>query len=285
MALTLQWDNEARGSFAVSNGWMANAERLLADLPEAPEHARLLLIKALAAMFAAGRLRARDRALRRGVRARDPRRRSRRPDARALGKGPRARSSSARSTPASRSSTRPPPRRCAATCAPTPPGSSTASRSAPARTSATTGAQPSGRRRANRFCDKLDVSGFPGACRIHRAEVLRLRGDWSAAEAQAMAACEELHDFDRSITAFGHYEIGEIRRRRGDFAGSGRGVRHLERDGPRAPARALAAPARRRQDRCRSRRDLADAAGRHGSALPTTGASRHRSRSRSRPEI
>ena len=35
-----------------------------------------------------------------------------------------------------------------------------------------------------------------------------------------MAACEELHDFDRTITASGHYEIGEIRRRRGDFAGA-----------------------------------------------------------------
>ncbi len=47
-----------------------------------------------------------------------------------------------------------------------------------------------------------------------------MRGDWPAAEAQAIAACEELHDFDRSITASGHYEIGEIRRRRGDFAGA-----------------------------------------------------------------
>ena len=73
---------------------------------------------------------------------------------------------------------------------------------------------------ANRWCDKLDVSGFPGACRIHRAEVLRLRGDWPAAEAQAVAACDELQDFDRSITASGHYEIGEIRRQRGDFTGA-----------------------------------------------------------------
>ena len=52
MALALQWDYEARGSFAVANGWMANAERLLADLPESPEHGRLLLVKALGAMFA-----------------------------------------------------------------------------------------------------------------------------------------------------------------------------------------------------------------------------------------
>ena len=51
---------------------------------------------------------------------------------------------------------------------------------------------------ANRWCDRLDVTGFPGACRIHRAEIMRLRGDWPAAEAQAVAACEELHDFERT---------------------------------------------------------------------------------------
>jgi class 3 adenylate cyclase len=62
------------------------------------------------------------------------------------------------------------------------------------------------------------VTGFPGACRIHRAEIMRRRGDWSEAEAQALTACQELHDFERSITAGGYYEIGEIRRLRGDFA-------------------------------------------------------------------
>jgi class 3 adenylate cyclase len=62
------------------------------------------------------------------------------------------------------------------------------------------------------------MNGFPGACRIHRAEIMRLRGDWPQAEQTALAACEEIQDFDRLITAGGHYEIGEIRRRRGDFA-------------------------------------------------------------------
>jgi class 3 adenylate cyclase len=71
---------------------------------------------------------------------------------------------------------------------------------------------------ANRWCDRLDVSGFPGACRIHRAEIMRLRGDWTKAEEQAVQACEEHHDYHRGVTAGGFYEIGEIRRRRGDFA-------------------------------------------------------------------
>jgi class 3 adenylate cyclase len=71
---------------------------------------------------------------------------------------------------------------------------------------------------ANRWCDRLDVSGFPGACRIHRAEIMRLRGDWARAEEQAIQACEEHQDYHRGITGGGFYEIGEIRRRRGDFA-------------------------------------------------------------------
>ena len=132
---------------------------------------------------------------------------------------------------------------------------------------------------ANRLCDKLDVTGFPGACRIHRAEVLRLRGDWSAAEAQALAACEELHDFDRSITAFGHYEIGEIRRRRGDFAGAEEAYGISNELGPRAPARARAPPARRGQGRRRTRRDHAVAAGCHRIRSSGSGGSRRRSRS------
>ena len=71
---------------------------------------------------------------------------------------------------------------------------------------------------ANRWCDRLDVTGFPGACRIHRAEIIRLRGEWPKAEEQAIQACEELHDYNRFVTAFGFYEIAEIRRRRGDFS-------------------------------------------------------------------
>jgi class 3 adenylate cyclase len=71
---------------------------------------------------------------------------------------------------------------------------------------------------ANSWCDRLDVKGFPGACRVHHATITRLQGDWSRAEEQATQACEELQGFDAWTTAAGFYEIGEIRRRRGDFA-------------------------------------------------------------------
>jgi class 3 adenylate cyclase len=71
---------------------------------------------------------------------------------------------------------------------------------------------------ANRWCDRQDLQGFPGACRVHHATITRLQGDWPRAEEQALQACQELQGFDTFTTAAGFYEIGEIRRRRGDFA-------------------------------------------------------------------
>src|SRR4051794_4669600 len=37
LALTLSWDHTGRNAHAVAGGWFANAERMLADEPEAPE--------------------------------------------------------------------------------------------------------------------------------------------------------------------------------------------------------------------------------------------------------
>jgi class 3 adenylate cyclase len=71
---------------------------------------------------------------------------------------------------------------------------------------------------ANRWCDRADLTGFPGACRVHHATISRLQGDWPRAEEQALQACDELQGFDAWTTSAGFYEIGEIRRRRGDFA-------------------------------------------------------------------
>ena len=35
---------------------------------------------------------------------------------------------------------------------------------------------------AQRWCDRQAISGFPGVCRVNRAEVMRLRGSWTEAE-------------------------------------------------------------------------------------------------------
>lgn len=71
---------------------------------------------------------------------------------------------------------------------------------------------------ATKWCTRQDVTGFPGACRVHHASIARLRGHWDEAQQQAEAACEELHGYDAWTTAAGFYEIGEIHRRRGEFA-------------------------------------------------------------------
>ena len=71
---------------------------------------------------------------------------------------------------------------------------------------------------AESFCEQLDASGYPGMCRVHRAELMSLRGDWTDAERAAVQACAELGGYNVWVAAAGYYELGEIRRRMGDFA-------------------------------------------------------------------
>ena len=72
-----------------------------------------------------------------------------------------------------------------------------------------------------RWCEKSSIGGFPGICRVHRAEITRLRGGWSKAEAEAQLACDELPKFNLSFGLFyAFYEIGEVRRLMGDFKGA-----------------------------------------------------------------
>ena len=70
---------------------------------------------------------------------------------------------------------------------------------------------------ARRWCEPHAQSGYPGICRVHRAELLRLRGSWSEAELEARRASQELQDFLSDVTAEAYYELGEIRLHMGDF--------------------------------------------------------------------
>jgi len=69
-----------------------------------------------------------------------------------------------------------------------------------------------------RWMRRNGVGGYPGICRVHRAELKMLRGDWSEAEQEARLACDELQRF-RLMDSVGYaqYEIGEIRLRMGDL--------------------------------------------------------------------
>jgi class 3 adenylate cyclase len=68
-----------------------------------------------------------------------------------------------------------------------------------------------------RWCERESVPAFPGVCRVHRAELAVLHGELSAAESDALAACEELPRFNL-VSGLGpaNYAIAEVRRRLGD---------------------------------------------------------------------
>ena len=71
---------------------------------------------------------------------------------------------------------------------------------------------------ATRWCEREAITGFPGICRVQRAEIMRLRGSYAEAEDEASKAQTELEGFGRLPQAgAGAYEVGEVRMRRGDL--------------------------------------------------------------------
>jgi ATP/maltotriose-dependent transcriptional regulator MalT len=71
------------------------------------------------------------------------------------------------------------------------------------------------------WCDNVvPGSPFPPFCRVNRAELARLRGSWSEAEAEARRAIEELIAIEPGPAASAFSQLGEIRRRVGDLAGA-----------------------------------------------------------------
>jgi class 3 adenylate cyclase len=69
-----------------------------------------------------------------------------------------------------------------------------------------------------RWCERSSVSGFPGICRVHRAEIVALNGDWPRATSELERATEELAHY-RAVPplADGLYAIAEIRLRMGQL--------------------------------------------------------------------
>jgi len=64
------------------------------------------------------------------------------------------------------------------------------------------------------------ASLYPGICRVHRAQVLTSRGSWAEAEQEALGACEDMVGIDIFAVADAYYEVGEVRRVRGDLDGA-----------------------------------------------------------------
>ncbi len=82
-------------------------------------------------------------------------------------------------------------------------------------------------RRAEEWTDAMErwrggqaVGSFHGRCRVHRAELLRMRGSWSEAEGEAERASEELRPYVGIELGWPLAELGHLRLRRGDLVGA-----------------------------------------------------------------
>jgi tetratricopeptide (TPR) repeat protein len=64
------------------------------------------------------------------------------------------------------------------------------------------------------------IGSLHGRCRVHRAEILRLRGSCGEAETEALGACEELRPYLRREMGWPLNELGRIRLCRGDIEGA-----------------------------------------------------------------
>ncbi|SRR6266542_1945664 len=78
---------------------------------------------------------------------------------------------------------------------------------------------------ATRWCTREAVSGFPGVCRTHRAEILRLRGDLVQAEREAEAAVADLREASPRAAGSAWQELGDTRLRRGNLSAAAEAYR------------------------------------------------------------
>lgn len=91
-----------------------------------------------------------------------------------------------------------------------------------------------------KYCVSNGLAGFPGICRIHRAEVAAIGGAWEQAEQELERLTGELEPYLATPPqADGFYAMGDIRRLKGDFEGAEAALREAHLRG-RSPQPALA---------------------------------------------
>jgi tetratricopeptide (TPR) repeat protein len=71
-----------------------------------------------------------------------------------------------------------------------------------------------------RYTRRSGIGSIHGRCRVHRAEILRLRGSLNEAERQAVEACDELRPYLRREMGWPLTELGRIRLQKGDVGGA-----------------------------------------------------------------
>jgi ATP/maltotriose-dependent transcriptional regulator MalT len=109
------------------------------------------------------------------------------------------------------------------------------------------------------WCDEQPAMvAFTGTCRVHRAEIMQLRGDWQDAIEEAQRARERSEGFDRRATAAALYQEAEVHRLRGEFAAAEQAYRRASELGSDPqPGLALLCAAQGRADAAASAIDVA----------------------------
>src|SRR5882724_7779441 len=216
VAVRLAEDFFRRQAKSLGNGWLKRAERLLQDVPECREHGALLRLHAMLAFDSEGDV---EKALGLARRTSDIATRFRDRDLQALAMHDVGRMLVSKGELAQ--------------------GMALIDEAMAAAVSGELGPRVTGRiycnmmgtcekladyqraaewsEAARRWCEPHAGSGYPGICRVHRAEIMRLRGSWSDAETEALHAAEELQGFYHIAAGEAFYEIGEIRLRMGDL--------------------------------------------------------------------
>jgi class 3 adenylate cyclase len=81
---------------------------------------------------------------------------------------------------------------------------------------------------ATRWCERQAIRGFPGVCRVHRGEIMRLVGRWTEAESELERAWDELQAFSPVHAGAALHELGEVRLRMGNLEGAEEAFRQAD---------------------------------------------------------
>ena len=118
-----------------------------------------------------------------------------------------------------------------------------------------------------------EMVAFTGRCLVHRAEILQLDGDWPDALEQVRRAGERFLETKNPAAGLARYRQGELLRLQGEFAAAESGVQAGEHARLGAAARARAVAARAGAPRDGGGSDPPCGSGRDAAARPPAAAS------------